>query len=1448
MSLLLSENYKKGVILLLFLCFFQVEFKAQDLRSTYPVQVTAFINPPYSLRLEDYCNTATPKLSVSLLNRDLQKTTIDAKLHFSIKASNGIQLETKDYNYYPTLRLQAGTPYLLSQNDLHPYLQLENLETQGIISNGQFPEGMIEICIHVIEIQTGKIVSQTSCARAWINLNRPPLLNLPANNTRFPFREPQNILFQWTPRHQGLNNVEYEFILKEIRDENIAPEEAFGYSQGIYSATVRNTGLAYTAMMPPLMENQRYAWQVRAVAREGMEELSIFENNGYSEIHSFEIIRECRAPGNVRHRQEPATLIIEWTPEPEATTVLSYRAKDQGEWKTIRGEQDYTALFDLAPGIEYEYKAGTVCSDGTIAYSETQTVILEDWKKKFEIACGKVPVFDKSNFQPLETLRPGETFTAGDFPVTVTNVSGSNGVFSGKGYTALPLFGFVKIALQFNNVKINKDKQLADGVIETSYDNDEKLIGDLDRIWHGGDETGYTKTGAVVNNIKTNFDITNDADVEYDDGKLIFKDKNGKELGTINIPEKDRIIFDSGEPYTYTVEDKDGDIYTVTGGGADGKTTVENTGKKTEPLPEGSFSETQIASQKAVVEFIQGEDAVYAFDTWKDYYKTVSLIVNKNKYEFIGEYPVPCKLIPVGKSDYVGFKVQKTDSKLKEDSIIFKTKTGYTVIPKNGQLHISGGNDNDAQDLFALYPDGKGSYLTLGKLKILSYKEKTFNVVLVPVNSNTVDAHGIESYLNDVYNKVGIKITVTTDKSFSYPASDMQSSGSGLFSAYTDEMKSLNSAYRSQRGTDKTSVYLFILNKGQIEDSNPSGDMPRGKQFGYLFTANGGDIAWTTAHELGHGLFRLQHTFDGEYGGTAKSLKNQTDNLMDYGSGTHLAKWQWDEIHDPALLVNPFEGDEDAMAISFGKFTDSGFKLNKAGQALTPDGNLVNLPSGAEILFLCDDGNLLENGYLYKFSIENDTWVADITPQSWNILFRGYLKNGKKDESIVSLSKPKPGDQIIRISQHTYVSNERKLSVSLVKIKDSNNQDSYEVIEKGESQNVNVSCGDNEFWSSLKPGLENLNKQLNSTWSVNIIDKDGKNTNLVTGSKGTVTYKYNKNSNTWKVEISGISNNEVKQIITEAITQKLSTFSIDENGKSKIVTTTTNPFSTEDGGEFSFGVGLHWYEWGPTLCDVGASIYESSKLPETFWNKSNPKYQDYPLHTSPTFSGLIDGAIEEITEVAQLVKLGVEVVTDKKKATDLWKSVKNINWNSIKEVAIGAIKEKWDKYANSPDYITYHELGKDGAQIASMLYGGFAVKGKKLTETVEESGEIIKKKADDIVNGKAKFLNLPNKGFINPKEVRFSQSDISKTFRDGSSVEDLIKGLKNGSIDPNSVTPIRIVEKDGLIYTLDNRRLKAFQEADMDIPYEKLDKIPENELFKFTTTNDGTSIIFKGEK
>jgi hypothetical protein len=51
------------------------------------------------------------------------------------------------------------------------------------------------------------------------------------------------------------------------------------------------------------------------------------------------------------------------------------------------------------------------------------------------------------------------------------------------------------------------------------------------------------------------------------------------------------------------------------------------------------------------------------------------------------------------------------------------------------------------------------------------------------------------------------------------------------------------------------------------------------------------------AHELGHGVFNLRHTFSTN--NVVNLPQGSTQNLMDYSSGTELFKYQWDFIHDP---------------------------------------------------------------------------------------------------------------------------------------------------------------------------------------------------------------------------------------------------------------------------------------------------------------------------------------------------------------------------------------------------------------------------------------------------------------------------------------------------------------------------------------------------------------------
>ncbi len=106
---------------------------------------------------------------------------------------------------------------------------------------------------------------------------------------------------------------------------------------------------------------------------------------------------------------------------------------------------------------------------------------------------------------------------------------------------------------------------------------------------------------------------------------------------------------------------------------------------------------------------------------------------------------------------------------------------------------------------------------------------------------------------------------------------------------------------------------------------------------------------------------------------------------------------------------------------------------------------------------------------------------------------------------------------------------------------------------------------------------------------------------------------------------------------------------------------------------------------------------------------------------------------------------------------------------------------------------------------------------------------------------------LADEGFISPSSVRFSQNSVSPNFSAGGSIDDLAVGLRNGSIAPGDVPQIRIFESDGQWMTLDNRRLVAFQQAGVDVPY-RLATAEEiaAQAWKVTTTNGGTSITIRG--
>jgi len=120
---------------------------------------------------------------------------------------------------------------------------------------------------------------------------------------------------------------------------------------------------------------------------------------------------------------------------------------------------------------------------------------------------------------------------------------------------------------------------------------------------------------------------------------------------------------------------------------------------------------------------------------------------------------------------------------------------------------------------------------------------------------------------------------------------------------YTEEMKQVIREWKKSVLYDPQAYYMFVLS-GSV-DATEVGYMPLGRRFGFLFRNNRSEeeLLHTLAHELGHGLFTLRHTFSPS--NRYYQSQTSTDNLMSYGppTATRLYKYQWDQIQSPALAL-----------------------------------------------------------------------------------------------------------------------------------------------------------------------------------------------------------------------------------------------------------------------------------------------------------------------------------------------------------------------------------------------------------------------------------------------------------------------------------------------------------------------------------------------------------------
>ena len=92
---------------------------------------------------------------------------------------------------------------------------------------------------------------------------------------------------------------------------------------------------------------------------------------------------------------------------------------------------------------------------------------------------------------------------------------------------------------------------------------------------------------------------------------------------------------------------------------------------------------------------------------------------------------------------------------------------------------------------------------------------------------------------------------------------------------------------------------------------------------------------------------------------------------------------------------------------------------------------------------------------------------------------------------------------------------------------------------------------------------------------------------------------------------------------------------------------------------------------------------------------------------------------------------------------------------------------------------------------------------------------------------------------IDTSLVRFSQDSVGATFRNGTNLNDAIGALRAGGAQAGAkYPPIRLFERNGALYSLDNRRLLVFSQAGQEVPFRMATQAELAKEFagKFTTT------------
>lgn len=513
--------------------------------------------------------------------------------------------------------------------------------------------------------------------------------------------------------------------------------------------------------------------------------------------------------------------------------------------------------------------------------------------------------------QSLATLEKGASFFANDdnvvVKVTELDQSKSNDethVYSGKGIVTCTIFK-EKLGLNvtFENIKVNSDRHLCDGVVNVVSSVENNVMVNLN------DVAGKDRSASKALEQK---------EVKTAEKKEHVEDKK------INLQYRDNIVT------------CDKTLYAVSNTG-----DAESVGTLTDGV---TPSISSLDNENGVIEF-DVEDGLKD-NTCSPYIdRGAAPFQNKpivDSYDRMGgSYIVPWLSMVAGDTKWIKAKPKKFNDNFKSKKQFLNLNFYARIAGKYYKLDsemlkdttylvkVFGGESNKSYPIYAMSKDDSKTY---GSANVYNMKYKEIKVKLVPVINKVQLDNSLTDFqdrLNKIFEPLGKKFIFNmddkpfTDDDIKNPVDEQSkldflndglntTEGNGIFANETKEMKLLRKLYHKNTSDDNSyDAYLFLIPKNTNYDIK--GFMPRTYSVGYLFVGESGNSnavqyndIYTAAHELCHGVFGLQHTFD--YLGVAQGVLGE--NLMDYSTADifrYPSKYfQWYNIENPSDYHFPF--------------------------------------------------------------------------------------------------------------------------------------------------------------------------------------------------------------------------------------------------------------------------------------------------------------------------------------------------------------------------------------------------------------------------------------------------------------------------------------------------------------------------------------------------------------